>query len=250
MTSEGEIYPKAPLVEVAYEVRFPSLFYIHQMIGELQLELMDDFPNPSQYEGIQFTIEMGEPGVPKLSAEDTEKPKTCWQFKNESGKTRVRVNLDRLSIISNEYKSYNQPGDMKFRDIISKVISKFTKKIPVKKFTRIGLRYIDHCPLEEKTTSYFANYYLPIFDMDNYKIEDLIESHSTVRVKRDRFGLLFQCGINKVGNDYKYIMDFDGYALNVDVSNYLSVTDDLHIMLDNEFNSCTTEKFKQYMRGQ
>jgi len=43
-------------------------------------------------------------------------------------------------------------------------------------------------------------------------------------------------------------MDFDGYAINVEASNFINVTDDLKRLIKNEFVSNVTENFKQYMR--
>jgi len=248
-TVDDEIFQSAPLEEVAYEVRFPGLFHIYQAIGEFQLEIMDDFPRPSQFDQVGFAIENLGSGVPKLSTETSEKPRTCWQFKSESGRTKVRVKVDSLAIISNEYKSYDNPGNIMFKDIIIKIVSKFLEKIPIKKFSRIGLRYIDHCPLDDKTNSYFMKYYIPTFDLNKYRIEDSIKSHFVMVTQRDDYNLVFQSGIDKINEKYKYVMDFDGSALNIDSSKYSSITDDLHKMLRKEFNSCITEEFKQYMRG-
>ena len=70
-----------------------------------------------------------------------------------------------------------------------------------------------------------------------------------MRTKREAYNLLFQCGIAKVDNVYKYVMDFDAYAENIDSANFLSITDDLRKLDRSEFQSCITEEFKKYMRG-
>jgi uncharacterized protein (TIGR04255 family) len=245
MTESVEVFPNAPLVEVAYEVRFPSLFYIPQAIGEFQIKIMDDFPKASQLLTTQFAIENGQPKFPDGAGKAT----SSWQFENETGKTKVIVKLDRLSIISQEYNSYDHPSGMKFRDVINRIVTEFLQTFHIKKFARIGLRYVDHCPLDEKTNQYFTNYYVPKFDIDNYKIEDLIENHIVMRTRRDKYNILIQCRIAKVENDYKYMMDFDGYAENVDSASFLSVTDELRKLDRSEFLSSITENFKQYMRG-
>jgi uncharacterized protein (TIGR04255 family) len=64
MTESFEVFKNAPLVEVAYELRFPSLFYIPQAIGEFQIKIMDDFPKASQLLTTQFAIEDGIPKFP------------------------------------------------------------------------------------------------------------------------------------------------------------------------------------------
>ncbi|PHP45401.1 hypothetical protein B6V01_004215 [Methanosarcinales archaeon ex4572_44] len=136
MNSNDEIFANPPLHEVAFEVRFPHLFYINQRIGEFQLEIMDDFPKSSQISEQAFAID--EKGI---SIKDNENP------------------------------------------------------IPKK----------------------------------NYQ-------------------LLFQSAIREIDNSYKYIMDFDGYSINVEASNFLNVTDELKHLIKKEFLSNITENFKEYMR--
>jgi uncharacterized protein (TIGR04255 family) len=160
------------------------------------------------------------------------------------------VKLDSLLITSGEYNSYDHASGMKFKDVINKIVTEFLQRFPIKKIVRIGLRYIDHCPLDEKTNQYFTKYYVPKFDIEQYKIDDLIENHIVMRTRRGEHNLLFQCRIAKIENSYKYIMDFDGYAENVDSAKFLSVTDALRELDRSEFLSSITEEFKQYMRGQ
>jgi uncharacterized protein (TIGR04255 family) len=246
MTENGEVFPNAPLVEVAYEVRFPSMFSIPQAIGEFQIKIMDDFPKASQLFTTQIAIE---DGIPKISTENAGKLTPSWQFETETGKTKIMIRMDRLSIISQEYNSYDNSPGMKFRDAINKIITEFLQTVPIKKFTRIGLRYIDHCPLDEKTNRYFTDYYIPVFDIEKNKIEDILESHIIIRKKKGAYGLLYQCKISEINDSYKYILDFDSYAENVDSASFLSVTDELRRIDRGEFFSSITENFKQKMRG-
>jgi len=138
---------------------------------------------------------------------------------------------------------------MKFRDAINRIVTEFIQIVPIKKFARIGLRYIDHCPLDEKTNQYFKNYYTPVFDIDKNKIEDILDTHIVIRKKIDSYGLLYQCKISKIGDSYKYILDFDSYAENVNSARFISVTDELRKIDRDEFFSSITEDFKQKMRG-
>ncbi len=120
--------------------------------------------------------------------------------------------------------------------------------VPIKNFTRLGIRYIDHCPLEKLENEYFKNFYTPLFDIDRYKLEDIIENRMLFRVRKKNYQLLFQSAIREIDNSYKYIMDFDGYSINVEASNFLNVTDELKHLIKKEFLSNITENFKEYMR--
>lgn len=246
MIQTEEVFPRAPLIEVAYEVRFPSMFYIPQAIGQFQINIMDDFPKASQLFTTQFAIE---DGIPKFSAEDAGKMVPSWQFESENGKTKISIRLDRLGIISQEYNSYDHPSGAKFRDAINKIVTEFLRVVPIKRFERVGLRYIDHCPLDEKTNQYFKKYYVPMFDIEKNRIEDIVDSHMVMRKRIGAYGLVYQCKIAKMDEKYKYIMDFDSYAERVESADFLSVTDELRKIDRSEFFAGITDNFKQYMRG-
>ena len=243
MNSADEIFTNPPLHEVAFEVRFPHLFYINQRIGEFQLEIMDDFPKSSQIFEHAFAID--EKGI---AVKDNENPIPSWHFENESGKTKITIHSNKLNIISNEYKSYNHPSEKNFRGVIEKIVKLFIKQVPIKNFTRLGIRYIDHCPLEKLENEYFENFYTPLFDIDRYKLEDILENRMLFRVRKNDYQLLFQSAIREIDDSYKYIIDFDGYAINVEANNFINVTDDLKRLIKKEFLSNITENFKEYMR--
>jgi uncharacterized protein (TIGR04255 family) len=247
MSESGEVFLNAPLKGVAYEVRFPSLFSISQAIGKFQLEIMDDFPKASQLFATPFAVI--EEGVPKLPAGSSDKIITSWQFASETGNTKVTVKLDSLSITSEEYHSYDNPAKKKFKEVINKTVTKFVEQVPITKFTRIGLRYTDHCPLAEKTNRYFKKYYEPTFNIDKYRIDDWEEGFLVIRTKKEKHNILFQSRIEKIDGEYKYVMDFDAYAENVNFDDFLAVTDELRDLDRSEFLSNTTEDFKEYMRG-
>jgi len=245
MPDTDEVFANSPLFEVAFEVRFPHLFYIAQKIGEFQLDIVDDFPKSSQVFTQSFVFGEKREVIPD---KDNVNAIPSWQFENETGKTRIVVYSNKLNIISREYKSYNHPSEKKFKDLITKILSVFAKTVPMKKFSRIGIRYIDHCPLERLDNEYFKNYYNPIFNIDKYKVEDILDNLFMVNIKREQYNLLFQCGIRKLDVGYKYIMDYDGYATEIEADSCITTTDELRRLIKKEFLSNITEDFKKYMR--
>lgn len=245
MPETDEVFVNSPLFEVAFEVRFPNLFYISQRIGEFQLDIVDDFPKSSQVFTQSFVF--GEKRE-VISDKDNVNAIPSWQFVNETGKTRIMVYSNKLNIVSQEYKSYNHPTERKFRDLITKILSVFTKTVPMKKFSRVGIRYIDHCPLESLNNEYFRKYYDPIFNIDKYKVENILDNFFLINIKREQYNLLFQGGIRKLDDGYKYIMDYDSYATDIEADSCINTTDELRRLIKKEFLSNITEEFKQYMR--
>jgi len=242
-----EVFKKPTVFEVVFEIRFPQLFNIEQKISEFQLEIMDDFPLSNQFYEQPFPIpQIGTPATPLSPIGNIT---LNWQFQSPNQKTIIILKSNRLNIISKEYKSYNHPDYPKFRDVIKNIVSQFLTLVPVKKFERIGLRYIDICPLDQKTNEYFEKFYRPNFDINQFKVEDIIENLSFVRIKREPHNLLFKSGIRTDSKGiYIYFMDFDGYSLNIPSEKFLEVTDDLKRIIYQVYFDNITEDFKNYMR--
>jgi len=243
-----EVFKKPTVVKVVFEIRFPQLFNIEQKISEFQLKIMDDFPLSDQLFEQPFQISPS--GTPAPPLTPLGNVTLVWQFQNPTQKTKIIVKSNRLNIISTEYKSYNHPDHPKFRELIKNIVLKFLALVSIKKFERIGLRYIDICPLEQKTNEYFEKYYHPNFDINQFKVEDIIENLSLVRIKREPHNLLFKSGIrtDDKGN-YIYFMDFDGYSFNTLNEKFLEVTDNLQQIIYKVYFDNITEEFKNYMRG-
>jgi uncharacterized protein (TIGR04255 family) len=239
----NEVFRNPSVIEVDYEVRFPPLFYINQKIGDFQLEIIDEFPKSSQQ--LQSAVTFDENGI---ALKDETRPILSWTFETPNSKTKIIVRQNSMIISSTEFKSYDSYPTNKFRDIISQTISKFRKHVPIKNFNRIGLRYIDRCPIDELTNEYFCKFYKPIIDINKYQIEDLIDNLTQIRMRKPPYYLLLQTGIKQIGEKYQYFMDFDGYAQNVDPKDVMDVSDALHAIIHDEFYTNITEDFKNYMR--
>ena len=241
-----EVFKNPSVIEVVFEVRFPTLFYIAQRIGDFQVDIMDIFPKSSEIIEQPFVISRSDKTLP----EELPKPTPIWQFESDNGKTKIIIRPNRLNISSQEYISYNNPEvDNKFRDLINKIMHHFLERVPMKKFSRIGIRYIDRCPLELLTNVYFKNYYKPVINIDKYCVENIQESQVLIRTKMDDYFLLFQCAIKQVEDKYYYFLDYDGYANDIEVEKYLAVTDKLQKAIKKEYLNHITEEFKTYMRG-
>lgn len=176
----NEVFKNPTVVEVAYEARFPPLFYINQKIGDFQLEIIDEFPKSSQQ--VLSSVTFDADGI--ALKDETNKPVLNWVFESNDEKTKIIVKQNSLIITSKEFKSYDSYPENKFRDVISLAINKFRQHVPIKNFNRIGLRYIDRCPLDELTNEYFAKFYKPVIDISRYGLENLIDSLIQIRMKK------------------------------------------------------------------
>jgi uncharacterized protein (TIGR04255 family) len=159
------------------------------------------------------------------------------------------VTSNSLDITSEYHKTYNFEGGEKFRDIIKFVIEHFLSTIPITTFNRMGLRYIDECPIPKKDNQTFNDYYNSAFPIERFNIADAVEMVFKTVVKRDASYLRYVESLRKEQgeNDYKLIMDFDGFHENVAAATYLDTLDNLHTLISDEFEKSIKQPLLDHM---
>lgn len=147
--SIDEVFPNPTVREVIFQIRFPNLFYMENKIGDLQLEIMEEFPKSALL--IRRKVVFADVGAGERISEigndlDQGTGIKIWQFSSKKN-FQLNVTSDSLDITSQHHKTYDLEGGDKFRDIIRYVLDCFFQitKIPI--LSRIGLRYIDECPI-------------------------------------------------------------------------------------------------------
>jgi uncharacterized protein (TIGR04255 family) len=174
--------------------------------------------------------------------------KKIWKFITESG-VALNVQVDSLDISSTVHKTYKNPrGKERFRDIIEFVLHHFFDVTQIPKVNRIGLRYIDECPVKSKRNGTFRNYYNTTLPLERFPLKDAFEMAFTARSKRGRYFLTFREAISEKSGKPNLILDFDGYAENIKASDCLGVTDSLHDLISQEFEASIKEPVYRHMR--
>jgi uncharacterized protein (TIGR04255 family) len=246
----SEIFPNPTVKQVIFQIRFPNLFYIENKIGDFQIRIMEKFPESALLLRRQVVFaDIGPEG--KLETIPTElegEPgKKIWQFK--SGKDfQMNVMSNSLDITSQYHKTYDLENGNKFRDIIKFAVDNFLSIVSVPKITRIGLRYIDECPLPSKDNETFRSYYNSVFPIDRFIIDSTEEFYFKAIIQKGEFYMTYIESLKKQKEDYKLILDFDGFATNISPENYLKITDELHKIILNEYKGTIKEPVYQYMR--
>lgn len=253
MPTEIFLHPTVKVVH--FEIKFPNLFSIDNKIGDFQDKIIMHFPDSSQIltrqllfadTGLEGKLET----VPIREGFEPNTVKKTWSFKSKD-KIEVKVQTNSLSISSEEHKTYNNPGtEKKFRDVIEFVLSNFLKTINVPIIKRIGLRYIDECPLPSKDNETLRKYYNSIFPIERFQIKDVSSVYFNINSIRKNHRLIYQEGLgkNEKGQDV-LVLDFDGFENEVASSDYLKVTDELHSIIDEEYFNIIKEPVKEYMRS-
>ena len=249
--SIDEVFPNPTVKQVVFQIRFPNLFYVENKMGDFQLKIMSEFPDSALAHRRTFTWADVGPEVKLTEIESKlEKEPTgqkIWQFKSPKG-FQLNVLSSSLDITSSYHKTYNLEGGDKFRDIIELVLGKFLEEISLPIINRVGLRYRDECPIPHKENSAFRSYYDSVFPLDRFDLVDAHEMDFKTMVKKGNYFLRYVESLQKVQDEYKLILDFDGFARDVNPKDCLMVTDDLHQLISNEYEKTIKEPVKEYMR--
>ncbi len=244
-----EVFPNATVKKVIFQVRFPSLFSMESLVGEYQRRIMDRFPESKLMFSRYLVVAHGVSG-PSLDSDapEDEAAEKVWNFSSPAG-VELNVHTASLDMTSTLHKTYANPNhEDRFRDAIEFAVDNFLEVTRIPLFGRIGLRYIDECPVPGKDTRRFQEYYNTTLCLDRFPLEDAIEFQLLARVTRgDRF-LAFRESFKGLGDEAKLVLDFDGYAENVPTSDYLSATDQLHEIIAEEFEASVKAPVYEYMR--
>jgi len=243
-----EIFPNPTVKQVIFQIRFPNLFYLESRIGEFQLKVMKEFPESALLFRRQVVFaDVGPEGKLENIPQDAD-GKKIWQFKSPKN-FELSVLSNSLDITSMYHKTYNLDGSDKFRDIIDYVLKAFFEIMQVPIITRIGLRYIDECPIPAKNNEIFRNHYNSVFPLDRFKLDDSNQMLFQATVKRGEYYLRYVEKLSALDDKYNLILDFDGSAVSIIPENCLKVTDDLHEIILKEFETTIKEPVYELMRS-
>jgi uncharacterized protein (TIGR04255 family) len=241
-----EVYTNPTVKQVIFQIKFPSLFYIETKVGEFQLRIMKEFPKSEavvQKQLVFAEVKQGEKvePVPDLGTGK------IWKFISESG-TELQVRNDSVTLSSEHHSSYAS-GELgqQFREVIHFAITQFLDTVQVPVLTRIGLRYVDYCPVTSMRNTSFNRFYNSCLPVKRFPLDSMSSAAVTVITSlADGFGLIYKEQL--VVEDRRLIVDIDAYHETSVPADYLTIADQLHQLTSNEFWRTAKEPLKNYMR--
>lgn len=248
-----EVFPNATVKRVIFQVRFPNLFSMESLVGEYQRRIIDRFPESKLIFSTHVVIAGRK--IDELDLEQqkgnlagSEPVQKIWSFESGTG-VQLNVQTASLDMTSTMHKTYANPNqEHRFKDAIEFAVDEFLKVTQIPLFSRVGLRYVDECPVPGNDTRRFREWYNTTFCLDRFPLENALGFQVLARVTRgDRF-LTFRESLKGSGDEAKLELDFDGYAERVPTSEYLSVTDQLHRIIVEEFEKSIKGPVYEYMR--
>lgn len=244
-----EIFSNSTVKQVIFQIRYPNLFYIESKIGDIQLELMEMFPETELIFRRHLIIATpGSSSQPPEYEKEEADTKKIWNFKNERG-FELNIASDSLSITSSLHKTYDKDGEDKFREVIKHVVDTFLSFVKIPVISRIGFRYIDECPLPRRDNDTFNKLFNSCFPVTRFPVENTTEMDFKTVIKSGEYLLRYVESLQTGGDKHFLIMDFDGFANNIKTTDYLKTTDALHKMIVDEYFRSLKEPFIEYMRG-
>jgi len=250
MTSD-EVFPNPLVKEVVFQIRFPNLFFLADRIGDFQVKVMKEFPKSELLLRRHFLL-TDEGDTDKLERmvgelKDQEAVNRVWQFESEQG-VRLDITSNSLALVSKSHKSYRLGEERPFRDVVAFVTSCFFDVTQVPIIKRIGLRYIDECPVPENNSERFAEYYTTVFPLERFPLENATAMDYKVIIDRGPHKLRYVESLRGQGENRSLILDFDAWAEDIQPSATIETTDTLHEIIWNEFEATIREPVREYMR--
>lgn len=131
-TESPEVYPRAPLVEVVFEIRFPGEPAVECRRDELFEFIRREFPKVR---------------VPEASAQDHFKFRT-YQYASDDGAFTVMSGLNTLVYSSKRY-----TGFAEFKKQLTPIFTFFIERFKLHALRRFGFRYINAIPFSRENGS-------------------------------------------------------------------------------------------------
>lgn len=250
--TQNEIFPNPTVKQVIFAIQFPNLFFIESKIGELQMKIMNNFPESALIFQRSLMLAVGDEDKiddfrQKIPQDQGVK---VWKFENPSLGYQLTISSNSLGLVSSFHKTYNsQQSSNRFRDIISMVLSPFFELTNLPTINRVGLRYIDECPFGEKTNDSFLAHFSSCIATNRFSLEDSVEHQNIAVVKRGEYFLRYAEIYNSNTNPTLLTLDFDGFANDVPSATCLDVTDKLHELIAEEYKATIKEPVYAYMRA-
>lgn len=235
-----QVFKNPTVKQVAFQISFPNFFGMANKIGDYQLKVMEKLPKSSLLIENQILIASTNP---ERRIENEPQTKKIWQFKTLNEDVILNISSDSLEIQSKKHKTYNNAaGEVKFRETINFLVGELLKLIPLISFTRMGLRYVDDCPLPQPlNTGTFAEYYNSFINVSkivNFDDVDVIDV--TTLQRRNGINLRYRETLVRKPveeRNLRYTMDFDGQMNDIPASSYLDKLDLIHTEIADLFES-------------
>ncbi len=229
----AEQYPNQPLIDVAFEIRFPGDPAVECRRDEFFRLVRDKYPKVY---------------VPKLQAGDAP-ALALYHFKQNDEQATIMTAINKLAYSTKKY-----PGFEEFKKEVLRIVSIFGSTFKIEKLTRTGLRYINAIPFIPKAkTVPLAEYLtlgisLPAPATDTFTTVNLTIASP---VGNGTINTRIEHVTAGEKNHDAILLDFD-YAIQAELrfDNIETYIEESHRVTKQMFESMITAKYRNYIRGE
>jgi uncharacterized protein (TIGR04255 family) len=223
-----EVFPRPPLREVAFEIRFSPRLRVQAELWRLQEQLRNTYPEVSKENALQPSGTILDVAV----------------FANPTESRVIKVTHQSFLMAFTRYTNFE---DLKVA--VLDPTEQFCSTFEIESFTRLGLRYVNEIVLPSSEPSSLLKYVRPIIDLNRFPVEltpqFAVELHTQYggHLVTVRTALL-------LGGRRTYILDIDCHTSAITASKtYADLLDKFHDGAQRMFLEHVTEEYKEHMRG-
>jgi uncharacterized protein (TIGR04255 family) len=244
-----EVFPSPVVKSVAFELRFPNLFFIETRIGEFQVQVMKDFPQTELLHRRNLMFLAGPAdNLQELAKQQTgDATDKVWVFKSKAG-TRLEISSKNFVVSSEQHFSYKHGDEKSFRSAVQRAVEPFIKMVAIPLALRIGLRYVNECPIFSRSTEQFNECYNSILPMSRFKLEQVANMDCAVVTNMEQCQLRHVESMRLTPEGGQLVLDLDAWAENVPSENVMASTDLLYEALSTDFWNTVKQPIIDYRR--
>lgn len=232
MVNNDEVYPKAPLSEVVFEIQFP---------GEPAVECHRD----ELFEFVRSSLPVVR--VPEVSAERNFKFRT-YQFASSDGAFTVMAGINQLGYSSKKYMGYAD-----FKNQLIPIFHFFCERFKIQNFRRVGFRYINAIPFTRENGLIPLSRYLKSKFILSPSIPDHFDQCSIALVQNLEKGKILtriETMTDKNLKDEALLLDFDYFKTeNLKAPQLDEYLEESHSQAKAFFENIITDQYREFIRG-
>lgn len=229
----AEQYPNQPLIDVAFEIRFPGDPAIECRRDEFFRLVRDKYPKVY---------------VPKLQPGDAP-ALALYHFKQDDGQATIMTAINKLVYTTKKY-----PGFEAFKEEVLRIATIFGTTYKIEKLTRTGLRYVNAIPFVPKGGSIPLREYLKMgFQLPPPATDNFTTMNFTFasRVGNGTIHTRIEHAMAEDKTHEAILLDFD-YAMQSDLAfdKIEAYLEESHSVTKQMFEGMITDEYRSYIRGE
>jgi uncharacterized protein (TIGR04255 family) len=225
-----EVFPRPPIREVAFEIRFSPRLRVNAEIWRLQDRLVDEYSTVSTESLIQPT------GMLPVQV-----------FQNIEAGRLIKVSQQNWVIAFTRYTRFED-----FKEEALGKIGVFTEVFGIKNLTRVGLRYINDIVIPDSGSGGLLRFVRPMLDFDRVPLEAVEQFVNEFQIRQQNHSVTLRGALLTSRQDGRrvYVLDIDCHSgAHEDVGAISSLLDTYHSAAQRYFLDHITEEYKNIMRG-